>query len=463
MTDKKAERIYSGASPEQVVADLEPLVRFQEEGLSLAEVERLIETRLVPHLGRYELPSFHFLFNCVPEAGAELGAHIATAHNQGVTNWQVSPGGAVLEELCCRELCRLFGLTDGADATMMYCGTYANQQAVYMALDRFAERKGFSLAETGVQGFGDPTRLALICSEDSHFSLKHAVRMLGLGEQCLVAVDVDDDRRIDVTALRRKVREMREGREKREVFCVVCTTGTTATGAVDPVPPVADLCGEIGAWLHVDGAYGLAYKLVPEWSHLFAGVERADSITWDPHKQMSVPIPSSVLFVKDSADFHRVTLFSSYWNREDAVEPNPGVKSIPTTRPMTVLPLVTSILHQGLSGIVARLRSPLEAIKQLAAYIEAEPGLEPGCRPDTGILCFRVKPAGLAEGQLNELQTYIYGTMLRDGERPVSISQLGEKTFLRVVAISPKVTAADMIETASRAREVGERWVGGGR
>ena len=457
MTAEKPERIYSGATPEQVAADLELLVRFQEEGLSLAEVEKLIEGHLVPHLGRYELPSFHFLFNCTPEAGAELGARIATAHNQGVTNWQVSPGGAVLEELCCKELCRLFGLTDGSDATIMYCGTYANQQAVYMALDRYAERKGFSLAELGVQGFVDPSRLALICSEDSHFSLKHAVRMLGLGEQCLVAAETDENRRLDTVRLREKVKELnegREGRERREVFCVVATTGTTSTGAVDPVPPVADLCEEIGAWLHVDGAYGLGYKLVPEWSHLFEGVERGDSITWDPHKQFGVPIPSSVLFVRNPTDFKRMTLYSSYWNREDAVEPNPGVKSIPTTRPMTVLPLVTSVLHQGLGGIVRRLRAPLEAISDLATYVRAQPDLEIGHAPDTGILCFRVTQLGMPEDELNGLQAFVYDTMLRDGERPVSISQLGDKTFLRMVAISPTVTAADMIETMERAREV---------
>ena len=79
MTRDLTSRIYSGASPEQVAADLEPLVRFQEEGLSLEEVKDLVEEKLVPHLGRYELPSFHFLFNSAPEAGAELGAQIADA------------------------------------------------------------------------------------------------------------------------------------------------------------------------------------------------------------------------------------------------------------------------------------------------------------------------------------------------------------------------------------------------
>jgi L-2,4-diaminobutyrate decarboxylase len=405
-------------------------------------------------LGRYELPSFHFLFNSAPEAGAELGAHVAVHHNQGVTNWQVSPGGAVLEELCCKALCDLFALSSGSDATVMYCGTYANQQAIYLALDKYAERCGFKLAESGVRGFENPSRLAVICSADAHFSLKHAVRMLGLGESCLVPVANDSNCRMDVAALREIVREMREGREKRQVFCIVATTGTTSTGAVDPVPPIADVCAETGAWLHVDGAYGLAYKLVPEWSHLFEGIERADSITWDPHKQLGVPIPSSVLFVRDADDFRRVTLYSSYWNREDAVEPNPGVKSIPTTRPMTVLPLVTSIRHQGIAGLIERLRAPLKAIEDLAEFVRGQKDLELCHSPDTGILCFRIVPIGVAESELDELQKFVYDTMLREGERPVSISQIDDKVVLRIVAIAPGVTSGEMIETISRARTV---------
>ena len=130
-------RLYSGASPEEVTADLKALVDFQEEGLPLDSLRSLVEERLLPHLRRYDLPSFHALFNAFPEEGAAYGGQVALEWNQGVTNWQVSPGGAVLEELCCQGLCRLFGLAPKADATILYCGTYANQQALYMALPRW--------------------------------------------------------------------------------------------------------------------------------------------------------------------------------------------------------------------------------------------------------------------------------------------------------------------------------------
>jgi len=384
-----SERLFSGASPEEVAAALAPLVDFQEEGLHIADLNLLIEERLLPHLMRYDLPSSQGFFNSSLEAGAALGAEVALQWNQGVTNWQVSPGGATLEELCCKALCRLFGLGPDADATVVYCGSYGNQQALYMALHAWAAREGFDFAQKGLAGFQDPSRLAVLASEDAHFSLKHAVRFLGLGEDALIQVGVDKSRRMDVEELRKALDELRK---TREVFCVVATAGTTSTGSVDPVKEIGDLCRKDGVWFHVDGAYGLAYGLVPEKADLFEGLERADTIAWDPHKQMGVPIPNSILFARDRALFKPLALFSHYWNRADDQGANPGLKSIPSTRPFSALPLVTSIRHQGLRGVVDRLRKPLDAIRGLYEELLAFPDIELLHEPDTGVLCFRLVP-----------------------------------------------------------------------
>jgi glutamate/tyrosine decarboxylase-like PLP-dependent enzyme len=446
---QESTRLYSGASPEQVAADLAPLVDFQDKALSLDALDRLLRTRLIPHLMRYGRPEFQSMFNAFLEEGAELGARLALAYNQGVTNWQVSPGGAMLEELCCQALCRLFGLAPTADATFMLAGTYANEQAIYMALHRRAEREGFDFAHEGLLGFRDPGRLVAAVSRDAHFSLKHAVRTVGLGEQCLVTLDVDEDRRIDVAPMEDTLAELSR---TRDVFCVVATAGTTPTGAVDPLLPMADMCKKIGAWFHVDGAYGLAYSLVPEWKPLFAGVELADSVSWDPHKQLRVPIPSSVMFTRRRKDFARMALFADYFNREGDVEPNPGLKSTPSTRPFAALPLVASLRHQGMEKVQARLRAPLVAIRTLAEIIQSQPGLELAHQPDTGILCFRVTPPGVSEERLNELQRSVYERIMSEGNRSISMTRLDGKAVLRLVAISPAVTAEALMETLAAIR-----------
>jgi L-2,4-diaminobutyrate decarboxylase len=449
MPKKKQHLIYSGAAPEKVAEDLQPLVDFQDEGLSLQALQELINDRLIPHLMQYDHPGFHSMFNFFLEEGAELGAKIALAYNQGVTNWQVSPGGAALEELCCQALCRLFGMGPEADATFMYSGTYANQEALYLALHWKAEKCGFDFTQKGLNGFDDPTRLRVLASRDAHFSLKHAVRILGLGDESLVPLDVDRNRRLDVERMKETVEQMRQ---TKDVFCVVATAGTTSTGSVDPVLPVAGICRNLDTWLHVDGAYGLAYSLVPELKNLFSGMEQADSVSWDPHKQFGVPIPSSILFVRRKEDFNRMAIFSEYFNRRDDPRPNPGLKSPPSTRPFAALSLVTSLRYQGIKRIVRRLETPIMAIRELAEKLESETDIEIAHQPDTGILCFRLVPEGFLEKELNRLQEYIYERIISDGERTLSITKLDEKTVLRLVTLSSSVTSQAMMETVSEAR-----------
>jgi len=397
--EQKKMPIFSGASPEQVAEDLRPLVDFTEDGLSLPELRQLLEKRLFPHLMNYDIPTFQSMFNAIPEVGAKFGAVIALQYNQGVTNWQVSPGGAMLEELCSKALCRLFGFAREADATFMYCGTYANQQALYLALHRQAEIEGFNLNQKGLQGFKDPGRLAVLTSEDAHLSLKHAVRILGVGEQGLIPLKVDENRRIDIVNLREKLDEL-DG--KKDIFCVVATAGTTSSGSVDPILPIAQACQASDIWLHVDGAYGFAYCLVPEWEHFYQGRELADSVSWDPHKQLGVPIPNSVLFLRCQEDFGRMTIFGNYFNPQGDPKPNPGLKSPPTTRPFSALSIVTSLRYQGMKKLVERLRAPLAAIKETATRIKDEPEVELMLSPDTGIMCFRVIPEGFPKDKWNE-------------------------------------------------------------
>ena len=451
MTKKNPDILFPTASPEQVANALQPLMEFRDEGISLDELSRLLDSCLIPHLTRYNLPEFHSLYNCFPEKGAEFGAKIAVEFNQGVTNWQVSPGGAMLEELCCSALCRLFGLPASAGATFMYCGTYANQQALYLALHRKAEQFGFDFAKTGIAGFPDPRRLTAVVSQDAHFSLRHALRILGLGDDSLITVPVDENRRLDADRLSEILDEIKD---TKDVFCIVSTAGTTSAGSVDPVVPLIEMAENAGAWLHVDGAYGLAFNLVPEYKHLFSGFEQADSVCWDPHKQFAVPIPNSLLFLRRKEDFNRMAIFGDYFNREDDPEPNPGLKSPPSTRPFSALPLIASILYRGMTKIIEDLRTPVEAIKGLAEELDKAPDFEVCHRPDTGLLCLRFVPPGFPEERLDKLQKYIYEKMKAEGKRSIAMTRFDDKTVLRFVAISPVVTTGAMLDTISYIRSI---------
>jgi L-2,4-diaminobutyrate decarboxylase len=426
-------------------------VDFQEAGLAKSELRSLLEKKLLPHMMDYGHPAFQSMFNSFPEEGAEWGGRIALAYNQGVTNWQVSPAGASLEELCGRALCRLFGLDSDAEATFMYCGTYANHQALYMALHRYAEKRGFDLARDGLSGFSDLTRLKVLASRDAHFSLRHTLRFLGLGENSLVPLNVDRKRRIDVLQLKRQLPALRD---QADIICLVATAGTTSTGSVDPLLPLAEISRSLNSWFHVDGAYGLAYSLVPERKDLFKGMDLADSLSWDPHKQLGVPIPCSLLFVRDKREFNRMTLYSDYFNRPHDNKPNPGLKSAPSTRPFSALPLAVSLRFQGLNNVIERLRAPLENIRLAAKKIKVLQDVELCLEPDTGILCFRITPESVPATRLNRLQEYIFQRIMEEGRRTLSITRLDQDKVLRLVVVSPQTGSRDLLETVETARSL---------
>jgi glutamate/tyrosine decarboxylase-like PLP-dependent enzyme len=204
----------------------------------------------------------------------------------------------------------------------------------------------------------------------------------------------------------------------------------------------------------VDGAYGLAYALVPEKAPLFSGLDQADTITWDPHKQMGVPIPSSVLFAREGTSFQAVSVHADYWNRADAPGPNPGLKSIPSTRPFAALPLVASIRHQGLRELANRLRKPLKAIEGFYEELFQVSDVELLHKPDTGVLCFRVKQPIMSEKEIDRLQEHICRTIGRKGRRVLSVTRMEGRPVLRVVAVTPEVTTGALVGTLSEALQI---------
>lgn len=451
MKDNKENTIHTGMRPEKIAEELGPLVDFQSEGMPLDQIRHLIQTSLVPHFKQYDHPYFLSLFNAYAEEGAAAGAQVALRYNQGVTNWQVSPGGAMLEELCCRALCRIFSLPPSSDATFMYSGTYANQEALYLALHRHAEKNGFDLGSKGLSGYENPERLKIFASEDAHFSIRHAVRMLGLGEENLILIRADDRRRLDFTDFLNRMGTLPSS---SDIICVIATAGTTSTGAVDPIKLLSRNCAENDIWFHIDGAYGFIYSILPEKKELFQGYAEADSITWDPHKQMGVPIPNSLLFVKNREDFGRMAIHSGYFNREDDPFPNPGLKSPPSTRPLSALPLVCSIRHLGIQRLVDRLRTPLSAVKTAAERLSGMDDIEVVCPPDTGILCFRITTYHSTDSRLDDLQQYIFQTLTDEGEKSVSLTTISGRKALRLVTVSPAVQSEHLLETVKACRDI---------
>jgi glutamate/tyrosine decarboxylase-like PLP-dependent enzyme len=157
-----------------------------------------------------------------------------------------------------------------------------------------------------------------------------------------------------------------------------------------------------------------------------------------------------------------MAIYGEYFNRKDDPYPNPGLKSAPSTRPMSALALVACLRHQGMAGIRERLRAPLAAVKALADNLAGAPDVELCHKPDTGILCLRLVPEKFPLERLEALQLYISIRMQAAGKRSVSVTRVGGRAALRFVAISPAVTVDSLLESVAAARALAKDFPLGG-
>jgi glutamate/tyrosine decarboxylase-like PLP-dependent enzyme len=208
----------------------------------------------------------------VPAAAAEL---LAAGLNSNLGRYRLAPGATEIELHLTRRLAERFGLPDTAGGIVMTGGAMANFVALKCARDALL---GVAVRDDGVGSCGS---VALYASTEAHVVIRRAADLLGLGARAVREIPTDGQQRMRPDAAAAAIVADRAAGVRPVAVCT--TAGTTATGSIDPLPALADLAAEHGMWLHVDAAYGGAAILSDELAPLLAGVERADSLVFDPH------------------------------------------------------------------------------------------------------------------------------------------------------------------------------------
>src|SRR5688572_440669 len=268
-----------------------------EEGMDpyalLDEVRRVV----VPGSFHLSSPRYFGLFNPTPTVIGIYADTIASLLNQNAGAWSHAPAGAQIEKTVIRWMCDLAGYGPGAFGTLTSGGTLANITGLKVALtERVPDvrRIGVAAAE------GRPT---FYVSSQAHYSIDRLADILGLGSEGMRRIECDPQARMIPDSLERCVIADRD--DGRSPFCVIGIAGTTVSGAIDPLPALADVCARHRLWFHVDAAWGGAARLSRRHTRLLDGIERADSITLDPHKWFSVPYAAGALITRDGSSLRR--------------------------------------------------------------------------------------------------------------------------------------------------------------
>ncbi len=305
------------------------------------------------HMRRHQVhaahPRYFGLF--VPRVPplAVAGEALTAAFNPQLASWSHSPFAVAVEEHLIRSVAARFGYSPAVAAGAFTSGaSEANQTALLCALARWSPR----FISDGVLGL--PCRPLVYLSMQAHHSLRKALRACGLGERSLRIVPTDARFAMDLGALERQI--ARDRREGGHPLLVAATAGSTASGAVDPLEDLARIARREALWLHVDAAWAGAAAWLSELAWLFAGLEHADSIAFDPHKWLSMPLGAGMYLTRHAAPLR--ALFAAdagYLPRADAGDPL--ARSLPCSRRFSGLSLFLCLAVSGWDGCIAAIRA----------------------------------------------------------------------------------------------------------
>ena len=237
-------------------------------------------------------PRYFGLFNPSVRPAGVIADALVALYNPQLAAWSHAPAANEIEQLTLRTFTRALGLNpETVLANFTSGGAEANFSAVLAALiHRFPAYAENGLAEIGA-------RPIIYVTSESHHSFIKIARMAGLGTNALHQVPVAQNFVLDIDALARRIKtDLLEGWMP---LMVVGTAGTTGAGLIDPLPQIADIADRAGLWFHVDAAWGGSAVLSPELKPALAGIERADSVTWDAHKWLSVPMGAGMFFCRN--------------------------------------------------------------------------------------------------------------------------------------------------------------------
>jgi glutamate/tyrosine decarboxylase-like PLP-dependent enzyme len=366
-----------------------------------------------------------FIPNAPTKAATYFDMLVAASNVYG-GSWLEGSGAVYAENQALRWIADLAGLPESAGGVFVQGGTIGNLSAMVAARESALHKRG-----------GRPARWSVCVTEETHSSVKHALRVVM--DVDVVEVPGDDSGRMLGSTLRDTVHalpaDMRDG-----IFAVVATAGTTNLGVVDDIAGIADVAEDHGWWLHVDGAYGGAGLAAPSVRHLFDGVERADSFIVDPHKWLFAPFDSCALLYRDPVQARAAhTQHAGYLDPVTVEgEWNPSDFAIQLTRRARGLPFWFSLAVYGTDAYRDALEQTLTVSREGAELIREAPHLRLLVEPELTVLIFE------RIGWSDDDYTAWSAKLLADQIAFVTPSRHAGQVCTRFAIVNPRTSTEDL-------------------
>ena len=335
---------------------------------------------------------------------------LTSTWDQNAGIYACSPAAGVVEEVCGSYLKSLLGLPPNASFAFVTGTQMAHVTALAAARHALLARRKWDVEQRGLTG---APAIRVLCGAERHGTVDRAVRLLGIGSDSIVPLALDAANRLRSDVLREALDADRDA-----PTIVVLQAGELNTGAFDPYPELIPLAHERGAWVHVDGAFGLWAAASTKYRHLMEGAAAADSWSTDGHKWLNVPYDSGYAFVADaSAHFASMTHRSSYMMHEgdarDQVDYNPEWSR--RARGIASYAAIRQLGRRGVADLVDRCCQHAQAlVKSIDALAGAEAVWEPVI--NQGLVRFRDERPGATDADHDAHTDRVIEQILADGE-----------------------------------------------
>jgi glutamate/tyrosine decarboxylase-like PLP-dependent enzyme len=343
----------------------------------------------------------------------------------------------------------LVGLPRGWGGALTASATFANVTGLALATHWWGERHGVDVTSAGLAGL---PRMPVLGGGHVHPSARKALQLLGHGKDTVETFVSDDVGRMDLAAIRQRLTEL-DGAPA----VLLATAGEPNAGEFDPLAEVADLAEEFGAWVHVDGAFGLFAALSPRTAHLTAGIERVDSIAADAHKWLNVPYESGFTLVRAPGRLGPAFGMpgAAYLPGPDDPRGGYGLLGPESSRRARALPIWASLAAYGRSGYRELVERHCDLAQHLAAAVDEAPDLERLAEVPLNVVCFRYRPVGLSEMELDDVNRKLGEALLDDGRVYAGTTVYRGHVALRPAISNWRTTAPDLDLLVQVVRELG--------
>jgi glutamate/tyrosine decarboxylase-like PLP-dependent enzyme len=429
-------------------AEMERILREPppEAGIDVATLLAEFRAKVLHHAYRPNHPLFLAFIPSAPSFASILGDCLASSANLFAGVWKEAAGPAQVEIVVLDWFAEWLGYPREAAGLLTSGGSEANLTALVVAREPIPH--------------ADRPRLVLYASEQRHWSIDRAAKIIGLAAEQIRALPCDADYRLRMDALRGAVAE--DERAGRLPWVVIVNAGATNTGSVDPFAELADFCEARRLWLHVDAAYGWPMALTAEGRGLLKGIERADSITLDPHKWFAQGFEAGCLLVRRGELLQQTFMMRPEY-MQDVVPNHDEInfcdQGIALTRRFRALKIWFSLKLLGVGWFRRLIEHGCALAEYAQALLEQTGRFEITSRRKLSIVCFRYVPKRLMP--LDALQQAIADELARSGEAFLSTTRLDGRTTLRFCFINGRTAAQDVEAIVALLQRIGERMENG--